>query len=543
MSARTPQQTLAATAEAWYRRCWDRFPTVGSYVGLTEYDARLEAPDADLYRADLADAEKTLAAVEAIPAPGDGETAGDRLDRRELEAQLKLRILQNATIGNWKRNPADPADVLITSLFYLLMRRDLDRPETAEALAARLEKSGEFLRAARSRVTDPVALWVSVALDTAGGGAEFIRDVAPQVAARHPALKARLEKAAAAAGQALDDYAAWLRELRGRTLTANPAIGREAMAEVVRLNHGLTESLPQIKEYGLSQIADFKQRQARLSKEIDPTLTPAEIIQRENRRYAETEPDMLAEYRRITYDIRDRLVSEGILDLPPGESCEVISTPGFLRAMLPTAAYSSPGPLDRNQRGIFYVSDPPKSLPRDEYLSNVGMHFPLDATCAHEAYPGHHVQLCWANQAPSLIRKLADHIIFMEGWTLYCEQLMVELGWYPNKVFELSYLNDQLWRACRIVIDASLHAGEMTVDEAVAMLQKEVGFTAMRARTELNWYTQSPGTPMSYLLGKGKTLALREQYRTEHPGSSLKDFHNWLLKQGSIPQGWLTSRT
>ncbi len=308
-----------------------------------------------------------------------------------------------------------------------------------------------------------------------------------------------------------------------------------------------TAGCSQVKGTGLrafcagydAAMIELKAAQSRLAKEIDSTATPGQIIERENRRWAETGPDMLAEYRRVTYSLRDRLVSEGILDLPPGESCDVISTPSFLRPMLPTAAYSSPGPLDKHQVGIFYVSDPPKSLPAAEYLANVAQHFPVDPTCAHEAYPGHHVQLCWANQAPSLIRKLADHIIFMEGWTLYCEQMMVELGWYPSQVYELGYLNDQLWRACRIVIDTSLHSGEMTIDQAIQMLQKEVGFTPMRAKAELNWYTQSPGTPMSYLLGKGKTLALREAWMAKNPGGTIKQFHGWLLTQGSVPQGWL----
>jgi uncharacterized protein (DUF885 family) len=71
------------------------------------------------------------------------------------------------------------------------------------------------------------------------------------------------------------------------------------------------------------------------------------------------------------------------------------------------------------------------------------------------------------------------------------------------------------------------------------MLQREVGFTPLRAQTELNWYTQQPGTPMSYLLGKGMTLALRERYQAAHPGTSLKEFHKWLLGHGSVPQAWL----
>jgi uncharacterized protein (DUF885 family) len=539
MSPNAQSGNLAALAEAYYRRHWERFPSAGSIVGLEEYDNRLEAPDAALMQDQLEDTRATLARFEALEKPSKDASTGELLDRRSFESQLRQRILHLETIGGWRRNPAHPADELITSLFFLAMRRDVTSPGTADAVAARLEAAPAYLAAARSRLTDPVALWVDVALEMAEGGKAFVNEVASGVGEQHPLLKDRLARGASQAGAALEEYAAWLTGLKSKSLSTDPSIGTPALTELVRLNHGLTESLEEISEYGRTQIDFFKKRLAETAKTIDATKTPTEIIKDESRRYAGREPDLLAEYRRITFELKERLVGENVLEMPPGESCEVISTPGFLRPMLPTAAYSAPGPLDRNQRGIFYVSDPPRSLSHDDYLANVAQHFPLDSTCAHEAYPGHHVQLCWANQAPSLIRKLAEHIIFMEGWTLYCEQMMVEMGWYPSRVFELSYLNDQLWRACRIVIDVGVQSGRMTVDQAIAMLQKEVGFTPMRARTELNWYTQSPGTPMSYLLGKGKTLALRDKYRAAHPGSPLKEFHGWLLRHGSIPQAWL----
>jgi hypothetical protein len=526
-------------AEAFYRRQWDRFPSVGSFVGVEEYDARLEAPDENLLMDELSDAARTLRELGAIPAPGPGSDTGDILDRREFEAQLRLKILHLESIRNWSRNPADPADGLVTSLYYLLMRRDVALESTALALISRLEKAGDYLGAVQSRITDPVGLWVDVALEITEGGRSFVADLARALTERHPKLAAEIRTAAARATDALSGTEGWLRDLAGKDLKANPAVGAEALQGIVRWNHGLGESLDEIRDYARAQMESLKARQTDIARSIDPNATPREIMKKEGRRYAGGRPDILAEYTKATFEIRDRLVSEGVLDLPPGESCTVLSTPDFLRPLLPTAAYSSPGPLDRIQRGIFYVSDPPKTLPDEEYLANVAQHFPIEPTCAHEAYPGHHLQLCWANRAPSLIRKLADHIIFMEGWTLYCEQLMVELGWYATKVHELGYLNDQLWRACRIVIDADVHSGRMSVAEARAMLEREVGFTPLRAKTELNWYTQSPGTPMSYLLGKGKTLALRDSYRRKHPGSSLKDFHGWLLGHGSVPQTWL----
>ncbi|HEX7878797.1 MAG TPA: DUF885 domain-containing protein [Candidatus Eisenbacteria bacterium] len=530
---------LTELAEAYYRRGWERFPTSGSSAGLAEFDHRLEAPDAGVMEDALADARDTLAKLEAIPAPAVGASIDEKLDRKEFEAQLRLAILHSGTIRNWRRNPADPVDQVVSSLFFLLVRRDVDSPETAESMIGRLSAVPAFLDAVRSRTDDPVALWVDVALESAEGGAPFLKELADGMKERHPSLAPKFDAAVARATPAMESYGKWLAGLKGKTLREDPSIGREALTEMIRWNHGLSDSVDEVKAYGRKQMAELKARQVEVARAIDPAATPAELMARENRRWAETKPDMLAEYNRITFALRDRLVADGILELPPGEACDVIATPSFLRPMIPTAAYSSPGPFDKRQRGLFYVTAPDPALDEADFIANVAQHFPLDPTCAHEAYPGHHVQLCWANQAPTLIRKLADHIIFMEGWTLYCEQLMVELGWYPSKVYELGYLNDQLWRACRIVIDASVQSGEMTIDEAKAMLQQEVGFTPQRAQAELNWYTQSPGTPMSYLLGKGKTLALREAWMSKNQGGTLKQFHKWMLTQGSVPQGWL----
>jgi uncharacterized protein (DUF885 family) len=173
--------------------------------------------------------------------------------------------------------------------------------------------------------------------------------------------------------------------------------------------------------------------------------------------------------------------------------------------------------------------------------ANLGQHYGIESTCVHEAYPGHHVQLCWANRASSRARQMADHIVFMEGWTLYCEQMMVEQDWFdPGApgLLKLNYLADQLWRAYRMVIDVGIHTRKLSVAAAVRMLIDGVGFTRERAETELNWYTQSPGVPMSYLLGKRETLALRDQFMKGR-SATLKRFHRWLLGFGSVPQRWL----
>jgi uncharacterized protein (DUF885 family) len=529
--------TLLKITQDFYRREWDRWPSSGSRTGLTEYDDRLEVPSADLIADQVNDLAATKRQVETCPAPSAGTL--EMLDRQALLAHLDREHLSLTAIQHWRTNPIEPVESAIGSIFGLLMRRDVSKPETAEAIRKRLLAIPAYLDAARRNIDRPIRMWVTAARPTAQGGVEFLKGAIPQLAQQHPQLETGISEAAEMACQALREYDAWLQSLDAKTLNDDPAVGESVLQKIVRVGHGLPYSLDELDAIAGREIERIKRELDEVARAFDPNRSWHQILDDARNEFAARPRDLLKEYRESAFGLRDRLVADGVLDLPPGEVCDVISTPAFLRSVIPSAAYSSPGPLDAIQRGIYYVSDPPPTLPPDEYRANVGQHFGLESTCAHEAYPGHHVQLCWANHATSLARQMAHHIIFMEGWTLYCEQLMVDLGYLSGPIWQLDCLHSQLWRACRIRIDVRVHARAMTVREAIDMLKRELGFTELRAQTELNWYTQSPGTPMSYLLGRHETLALRDRFRSKLPGSSLREFHNWLLKFGSVPQRWL----
>jgi uncharacterized protein (DUF885 family) len=528
---------LSRLVEGFYLREWDRRPSEGSRIGRAEYDDRLETPTAELVASELADVRATRAELNKLPTPSPGTV--EWLDRHSIAAHLDMTNLRLAEIEHWRTNPVEPVETAIGAIFGLLMRRDVTLPETAEAVRRRLLAIPNYLGAVTRSVDRPVRMWVVAARPAATGAVEFLRDAVPELAQRHPARRSALESAAAAAIEALGLYDDWLQSLLAEPLSDDPAVGQAALDEIVRDEHGLPYTLDEIDAIGQREVARISCELNELARSIDPRRSWQQIHEDARIAFAAQPHDLLREYREATYGLRDRLVADGVIELPPGETCDVISTPAFLRSVIPSAAYSSPGPLDAVQRGIYYVSDPPPSLPPAEFRDNLGQHFGFESTCAHEAYPGHHVQLCWANRAGSLARQMAHHIIFMEGWTLYCEQLIVDLGYLATPMWQLDCLLSQLWRAWRIRIDVAVHTRRITVREAVDILKRELGFTELRAQCELNWYTQSPGTPISYLLGRHETLALRDRYRSLRPSASLRDFHNWLLRFGSVPQRWL----
>src|SRR5207247_3883798 len=208
-------------------------------------------------------------------------------------------------------------------------------------------------------------------------------------------------------------------------------------------------------------------------------------------------------YRSEVERARRFVIEKRLAPLTPGEKLEVIDTPVFERSVVPYAAYLPPGAFDQDQTGHFYVT-PVDTLRRaDEQQQQLEGHnyASLALTTVHEAYPGHHLQLCHANRAGSRLRRLADSSLMAEGWALYCEELMHEQGFYLDSLTRLYQLRDALWRACRVVLDVGLHTGAFTFMRAVDYLREQAMLERVNALAEVKRYTLTPTQPMSYTVG------------------------------------------
>jgi uncharacterized protein (DUF885 family) len=111
---------------------------------------------------------------------------------------------------------------------------------------------------------------------------------------------------------------------------------------------------------------------------------------------------------------------------------------------------------------------------------------------------------------------------------------MDRVGFLDDPVVRLMRLNDQIWRACRVVIDVELHLGRMALDQAVDFLVREAAMNRREARLECRRYAEEPGQAMSYLLGKREVLRLARRWDEER-GGTLRAFHDELLSWGSLP--------
>ena len=133
------------------------------------------------------------------------------------------------------------------------------------------------------------------------------------------------------------------------------------------------------------------------------------------------------------------------------------------------------------------------------------------------------------------MRKVLDHAILSEGWALYSEELMAELGYYTDEE-RLLQLEWTLVRAARIVIDVGLHVSGMTFDQAVKMLTDEVHLERQLALSEVKRYTMTPTQPLAYLTGRQMIFQMRERYKQrEGANYSLKKFHTDVLTRATVP--------
>jgi uncharacterized protein (DUF885 family) len=510
------------------------FPQVASERGLHEFDALLGQNDPATHREFLALIETTLRAAEALP--DFAFTGDDWLDRRGLLALLRSERFFHGAFPHWRINPQVHCSAAIDAIFSLVVRHAEDLRPARAAIESRLAALPRFLEQGAACLHLPVPLWTKLARQTCDGAKSFFEEVGVQLApvSSAPEKTARLIAGALAA---LQRYASAAEAKRPGPANGF-SVGRENFEFLIRERLGFALSLEEAEALGQALVEKLGADLRAEAKKFGRGKSVAAILESAAARW-QPAGALLDEYRRVTAETRTQFQRADFVSFPPREKCRVLPVPKYLRHQFPTAAYLQPGAFDSDQTGIFWVNDLSAEQPTPEKrAAEIRQHFGLALTCAHEAYPGHHLQFVVQNRHRSKIRRLMHHSIFYEGWTLWCEKQAVDLGIVDFPEARLTQIHDALWRAHRIVIDCGLHSGKLSYAAAAKRLQEGVGFTAARARGDVNWYTSSPTVPMSYLLGRLEVERLHAQL-VGREGWSLRKFNDWMLSFGALPWSWI----
>ena len=538
---------LARLIDGYFDYLWDASPTTATAVGVHDRDDRLADfdPDAIAWRLEALrsfrrDLDRLL---ESSPRLDEDEALDAKVFANGIEVEARLLEEVRAPF----RDPAVYLDEILYGVYHLVHREFAPLPERAGRAASRLRQVPRLLRQAAANLSLPGEIpeaWLVSAQKQLRGSLTFLMDVDREVVPQAGAAGHDLAGSIREAMQALETFGRHLAgRLAGRT-GGSFAIGRGLFDFLVRAHHGLDLDADALHAFGSDLVARTQERLASAARAIDPSRSWQELVAA----WKEDHParlDFLAGYRREVLRARDFVQERGVASLPAGERLIVVETPPFQRSISPFAAYLPPGPFEANQDGLFWVTPPEDEATPQEQEAWLGEHLTagIPLTVAHEAYPGHHLQLTAANQIRSKVRRVFTTPVLVEGWAFYCEQMMGEEGFLEDPRTQVLQLKDELWRACRVVIDVGIQTRGMAIEEAIRMLHEVARLEVPTARGEAMRYARTATQPLAYAAGKQAILGLREEVRRLRGGRfSLREFHDRFLSLGSIPVSLIRER-
>ncbi|GHI84100.1 DUF885 domain-containing protein [Streptomyces xanthophaeus] len=527
-------------------------PIAGTFLGVAASSSKLPdfspagaAAMAGLARTTLA----RLDAAEQLPgADSDAERRCGRLLRERLNAELAvheadehLRAVSNI------HSPAHSVREVFT-----LTPADTDEDwaaiaERLRAVPASYAGYRESLALGLERglygAPRPAATFIEQLTTWAGQDDDGARDFYGSFAAAGPeSLRAELDEAAATATAAVVELRDWMRDVYAPAVADAPdTVGRERYARWSRYFNGTDLDLDEAYAYGWSEYHRLLGEMKAEAAKILPGAGPWEALRHldENGTHIEGVDEVRAWLQ--------GLMDEAIENLD-GTHFELAERVKRVESMIaPSGGAAAP-----------YYTNPSEdfSRPGRTWLPTMGQtRFPvydLVSTWYHEGVPGHHLQLAqWAHVADQLSRYQASVGLVsanVEGWALYAERLMDELGYLKDAEQRLGYLDCQMMRAARVIVDIGMHLGleipadspfhpgeRWTVDLAQEFFGLHSGRPADFIVSELTRYLSMPGQAIGYKLGERAWLLGRDNARAAHGESfDLKAWHMAALSQGSL---------
>jgi len=546
-----PQQTRAL--HALFDRHWEdissRFPEDSTYRGDLRYNDRLTDRSAQA----LADYDRQVLRwlAEAKAIPRDRLDAGDRVSLDLFTGMMERQAQQQAFPG-YRSLGLGALGGVQSSLAELLKASPVQTRLQVEQMLLRIaayprqmDQEIEGLRrglalgwVSSKDVLDRVVRQVDVQLPADVTANPFYAPFLKLGSAIAPADRAALQAQARAAIES--NVVPALRKLRAFVVDeymprapANGAMsgypdGARVYEMLVRHQTTTPLSATQIHDTGLRELARLRAEMEAVMRRTGFTGDFAQFIH-----YINTDPKffhsgpetLLAGYR----DIAKRIDAE-----VPRLFAELPRAPYGVRAMPdfagPDAAENYDGPARDGSRAGYFNANAVGWRTRPTWR--------MATLTAHEAVPGHHLQVARATELRALpqFRRDGDYTAFVEGWAVYAETLGREIGIYDDPYSLFGHLQWQAFRAARLVVDTGIHRLGWSRQQAIQFMVERTGFEIGFVTSEVDRYTSYPGQALGYMIGKLKIDELRDRAKARLAGRfDLRRFHNAVIDQGPLP--------
>ena len=519
-------------------------PVLGSALGLTEYDEALPDLSAGAIAArDRAEDDWSR----RLSALTDGElTEDERIDRDLVLMVLRGRAVQRDWL-DWRRSPDLYAGAALSGVFILLQNRLRPEAQLAQAVAARLRATPGLLEQGTANLDPGLAhpALLRRAMGQIGAGTAYARSVSAEFT--DEGARALVAEAGEAAAAAFEQFGADVESLVDKA-TGDWAIGEARYDALLREAEGLGYGTRELRDKGQAAYDELAADMRARTQALRGSDDFFSVLRSFNDDHPETPEEMLALYQEATAAARAFCVERDLVTMPAGERCVVAPSAPFTRSMLAVAHYMQPPPFapagqDGGRPGHFFVPYPPDGATPEQVAARLATNNRHGAwsIAVHEAYPGHHWHFAWlaANAARGGARPLRfvfGSTYFVEGWGLYTEDLLREQGFFRTPEQELAQRDYRLFRAARIIVDTSLHLGEMSIEDAVDFMSSKSSLSRETAQAEVLRYCAWPTQASSYLTGALEIDRMRARWLAESRGT-LRDFHDRAAGSGRLPIG------
>ncbi len=525
---------------------WKDNPVAATFLGIHKYDDKLDKTDPESRRRHLKKAKEYLKKLDRFSPDSKVHSKrtelsiDEKMDWRMLRDFLKVEIAEEEKLHWLKRHALVYPQTALYGCYVLILRDFAPLKTRMKSVLGRLKQIPRLMKEGQEnlrRGRDIPRVWTKVAIDMTASGKEFFKQMIPLFAKKVPHLKGQLLAANQKAVLAFDDYEEFLKKRLLPRSKGRFSIGEKFFNFLLSVHHQLPYSTNDLLSVGNRIIKQTQAEMRFLAKKIDSKKSWTKIVDDLKKKHP-SKQNLLKLYKKEMARARDFVKKRDLVTIPKGESLSVVETPIFGRSTIPYGAYMPPAPFEKRQEGFFWVTPINEKLRPPQQEEQLRGHNSYGAvlTALHEAYPGHHLQFVHSNKIGSKVRRQIWTSLFAEGWALYCEELMHKKGFYTKPETRLLQLKDQLWRACRVVIDVSLHTNRMSLNKAVNMLVDVAKLEKTNAIAEVKRYTYTPTQPMTYIMGKMEILKLRDDFKKlKGKAFNLKRFHDQLLSYGAIP--------
>lgn len=513
-------------------------PLVATELGIAGEDGRLDTPSAAADDRDLATIRRWETRLAAIPLAGAALPVRD--DAALLRAQLLGMERQYTVYRSDRRDYAGPGNAVLGAIFTQFMHLPPHGAGRAWVdITTRLAATPAYIAAGDALVTEPGHLQGVVGSQELAGAPDFLGGALTAAARARlpPPAFAAFARARDGALRAMAREKAYI-DAHVARWPENYAIGRAGYDALLHDELLLPYDTQAVERMGDDELAHGWAQTYWLLHLAHERGTP--IGPSTGGGLAPGGAALIPYYRAQIAHLRSFVRVHHVVDAPSWLGrIDVVETPKFLQPVSPGASMNSPRLFSPETTGQYFIT-PPVSLAAAAARLDPNEDFDRDrilSTAAHEAMPGHFLQLSIARRHRDFVRRIQSSGSFAEGWAYYGEEMFLALGLFGDDLDARYYVAQwERVRGARAVVDAKLAAGDMTVPQAARYFAAQTGFGPEAATAAVDGIALGPGYVIAYTVGRQQLELLEHAYFIAAGArGSLQDFHDRLLCYGTTP--------